>query len=61
MTETLLTESEFRALLEENGLKLEGAALQAALMDARRNTLGEPLYSQSSAGPVLHCEAPKWW
>ena len=35
MTETLLTEAQFRALLEENCIKLEGAALQTALRDAR--------------------------
>ena len=36
MTETPLSEATFRALLEENGIKLEGAALQTALRDARR-------------------------
>ena len=35
MTETPLSEATFRALLEENGIKLEGAALQTALRDAR--------------------------
>ena len=35
MTETLLSEAIFRALLQENGIKLEGAALQTALRDAR--------------------------
>ena len=41
MTETLpigtsLTEDAFRALVAKNGMKLEGAALQAALKEARR-------------------------
>ena len=36
MTETLLSEAKFCALLEENGIKLEGVALQTALRDARR-------------------------
>ena len=35
MTETPLTEAQFLALLDENGIKLEGAALQTALRDAR--------------------------
>ena len=35
MTETLLSEAKFCALLEENGIKLEGVALQTALRDAR--------------------------
>ena len=35
MTETPLTEAKFCALLEDNGIKLEGAALQAALQGAR--------------------------
>lgn len=34
MNETPLTEAEFLALLEENGIKLEGAALQTALREA---------------------------
>ena len=36
MTETLLTEAMLCALLEENGIKLEGVALKAALKDAHR-------------------------
>ena len=35
MTETLLSEALFYALLEENGIKLEGTAVQTALRDAR--------------------------
>ena len=35
MTETLLSEAMFCALLEENGIKLDDAALQTALRDAR--------------------------
>ena len=34
MTETPLTEAQFLALLDENGIKLEGAALQTALQGA---------------------------
>ena len=36
MTETLLTEAMLCALLEENGIKLEGVSLKAALKDAHR-------------------------
>ena len=36
MTVTPLTEVEFCALLGEIGIKLEGAAMQTALRDARR-------------------------
>ena len=35
MTEAPLTEAKFCALLDKNGIKLEGAALQTALRDAR--------------------------
>ena len=35
MTETPLTEAQFVALLDEKGIKLEGAPLQTALQGAR--------------------------
>ena len=35
MTKTPLTEAQFLALLDEKGIKLEGAALQTALQGAR--------------------------